>query len=619
MHLTNPSNGAPSTSSFPANNNNRYGTSNGGQVIQGRPVGSQGFNTFNNGGTNRSGVCYNCGKMGHFAQDCWAGRGRMGQPSNFDPELEEIREQHRLTRKEKQELEEKRKMEEDKKAKEEEQARRDRDFARKAEEFKLQLRPELHEEWRKKKSEVEAATRASAKERGSPAGRKTRTLRRSRRKRRTNKRYVIDSSESDTNEDSEQSESLGLTTESELTVKRRSSRKGKKRPSARNKTGKRRTKERTKSTPPTEAPGAWKGECSKQTRMFTRGKKRDSDSSDPGKEPRTPMTTGYKDLVDRLRATTHRLEAEGCQQAVGRCYDIKEMFSRIPHEAVLQSVHQLLRHFEDFEWKQVKLSFRGRACNLNKTARKQDGYVSIRLKNLLKAVEFDLQHSFIRCGTRVMKQIFGIPMGKSTSPVLASITCAMAEERFLRALGTDRKLISGWRIMDDILLVAGLPSSGYHAGFPLDFFNLFESSYDSSLKIVRNDECGLTWEFVGGTMMIGSEPLQLHYIPRSKNTDSLFETGNLKFQTLQDYASYSDKKVKKAVLSATLKRLWDQSTSKPLVLGTIAFTVCETHLRGYPPEVSLGALANLAKAAENGLLRKMLDVFTAGTGFRKFG
>ncbi|GBG92115.1 hypothetical protein CBR_g54415 [Chara braunii] len=755
MYLTNTPNGVPGSSSYPTTNNG-YGTSNSGPVIQGRPVGGPGFNTYNNGGTNRSGVCFNCGKAGHFARDRWAGRGRTGQPNNFDPELEEIKEQHRIARKEKQEMEERRKIEEDKKAREEEQARRDQDFARKAEEFKLQIRAELHEEWRKKKTEVEAATRESAKERRSPTGWWAKKLRRSRRKKRANKRYITASSESDISEDSEQSESYASTTESELTTKRRSTGKGRKRLRMKTKADKVKMKGRAKMSPLNKAPGVSKGECSKQARRSARGKACEDDSDEQAKEPRTPLTAGYKglsaecsqkgiidccisaqkiystkkaidlrkicdkkgikytrkpeivellarqqvelayegcgdletnmeeeadtitasqrkteekgkqkmetlinrrtrvtlksatvqpeddsdrrcstssearilartkeeflasglhtfgpwkrdgrlgnayvipkhkdlnrwrpiapapadpasltqrrtaralhyllmgvpvqtsfylnlvsDLADRLKATTHRLKAEECEQAVGRCYDIKEMFSHIPHDAVLQSAHQLLRRFEDADWKQVKVSFRGRACILSKTARKQDGYVSMKLKDLLKTVGFDLQHSFIKCGTKVMRQIFGISMGKSTSPVLASITCAMAEGRFLRALGTDRRLVAGWRIMDDISLVAGVPSSGCQASFLADFFNLFESSYDPSLKIVRKDECGLTWDFVGGTMMIGSKPLQLHYIPRSKNTDSLHETGKLEFQTLQDYSSYSDKKVKKAVL-----------------------------------------------------------------------
>ncbi|GBG67659.1 hypothetical protein CBR_g787 [Chara braunii] len=111
--------------------------------------------------------------------------------------------------------------------------------------------------------------------------------------------------------------------------------------------------------------------------------------------------------------------------------------------------------------------------------------------------------------------------------------------------------------------------------------------------------------FVGGTFFIGNKPLQLHFVPNCKNTDALYEKGKLVFQTMQDYSLYSDKAVKKAAI----RRMWDQTTCKKLVLGSIAFAICEANLGGYAPEVSLGALAKLAKAARDEYLDKMLAIF----------
>ncbi|GBG87591.1 hypothetical protein CBR_g45743 [Chara braunii] len=161
------------------------------------------------------------------------------------------------------------------------------------------------------------------------------------------------------------------------------------------------------------------------------------------------------ELADRLKVTTERLRARGCTKVEGRCYDIKEMFSRIPHSAIISSVECLLREYVDRGWKCVKVSFRGKACVISKTKRKLDGYVNICPPALLQAVRYNLQHSSIKCGDKLMQQVFGIRMGKSTSPILPSITCAISERNLLKTLGSDRLLVGGWRIMDDISVIVG--------------------------------------------------------------------------------------------------------------------------------------------------------------------
>ncbi|GBG86700.1 hypothetical protein CBR_g41763 [Chara braunii] len=323
------------------------------------------------------------------------------------------------------------------------------------------------------------------------------------------------------------------------------------------------------------------------------------------------------ELAERLQATSQRLRTAGCDQAMGRCYDIKEMFSRIPHGAVVQAMQQLLRRYEDDDCKQVRVSFRGKLCVISNNKKQMEGYVGISLKTIMDGVNYDLRHTVVKCGTTLVRQVFGIPMGKATSPILASITCAMVELRFIREIGADRRLVGGWRIMDDITIIAGTNDNTRNGEYLDNLFQAFKGIYDRHLEVIRKDECGLTWDFVGGTMMICGEPLQLHYTPSTKNTGALYENGTLVFQTMQDYDSYSPKSVKKAVLTAMIKRLWDHATSKQLVLGAIGYAVCEADLRGYPPEVSLGALADLAKAVPNQALQRLYEAIAYSARTRR--
>ncbi|GBG78268.1 hypothetical protein CBR_g26299 [Chara braunii] len=315
---------------------------------------------------------------------------------------------------------------------------------------------------------------------------------------------------------------------------------------------------------------------------------------------------GLGELAERLAAASQQLRAAGCTHAEGRCYDIKEMFSRIPHSVVIQAVRQLLRKYEDDGCTQIKVSMRGKLVVISKNRRRTEGYVSITLRQILVGVEYDQEHSLVKCGEKVMKQIFGIPMGKSTSLILASVTCAMAEMQFLNQLGAERRLVCGWRIMDDITVIAGIDGETASWLFPGGFFKAFEDIYDENLEVICKDDCGLTWEFVSGSMYIRGSPVQLHYVPCTKNTDSLHSDNSQVFQTMQDYNSYSRKAVKKVVLTMKLRRLWDQTTSKQLVLGAVGFAICEANLRGYPPEASLGALASLARAAPDRALQVLL-------------
>ncbi|GBG63078.1 hypothetical protein CBR_g36563 [Chara braunii] len=314
-------------------------------------------------------------------------------------------------------------------------------------------------------------------------------------------------------------------------------------------------------------------------------------------------------LSTRLEAVNFRMRKEGAIGALGRCYDIKDMFARIPHEAVMQSVGELLRWFGDRGWKQVRVSRRGKLCTLSRRGKYAKGFVTITLEQIMEVVRFDLRNAFVRCGKLIERQVFGIPMGKLTSPVLASITCAMAEFKFLLELGADRALVYGVRIMDDVSIIVGHGHLAEDVTRATRIFDEFEGIYDHHLQLVRKDERYNTWQFIGGDVYVAANPVQVHFVPKTKNTAVLRESGTLHFQPMQDFSSFSEKRTKKAVVSATLRRLWEQTTSKALAIGPIAYAIWETHLRGYPPEVSLDALAKLAKAADEATLRTLWKAF----------
>ncbi|GBG91828.1 hypothetical protein CBR_g53719 [Chara braunii] len=265
--------------------------------------------------------------------------------------------------------------------------------------------------------------------------------------------------------------------------------------------------------------------------------------------------SSVQEMCDKMQKANRELAKEGCTWVVGRCYDVKETFSSISHEVVEEGVRELLRYFDERDWKQVRTTTRGKTCVMSKTTRKEIAYVSMEFETIIKLVRYDLGHVYMRCGEGIGRQRVGIPMGKATSPVLATITCAMAERKWLSALGADRRMVHGWRMVDDVSIVVGYKDDGVSRAVADKVFESFEQCYDSNLKLERKDGEVNYWNFIGGVMYVVPEPLQLHFVTGTKNTVSLRSNGRLKYQTMQDYASYSEKKTKKVVLSVTLKRL----------------------------------------------------------------
>ncbi|GBG74864.1 hypothetical protein CBR_g19377 [Chara braunii] len=214
------------------------------------------------------------------------------------------------------------------------------------------------------------------------------------------------------------------------------------------------------------------------------------------------------------------LQKEGCSMAMGRCYDIKEMFSSISHSFVKDAVSELVMYFEKRGWRQVRVANRGKLCQMSKTTRREEGYTTVKLDMLHIMVEYDLSHPYMMHGDVIRRQLVGIPMGKTTSPVLATVTCAMAEARFLSNLGADRRIVMAWRMVDDVSIVVGCTGEEESWERAERILQSFKSIYDEELKLIRKDEGAHTWQFIGGRMYVMAEPVQVHFIQETKNCES---------------------------------------------------------------------------------------------------
>ncbi|GBG82153.1 hypothetical protein CBR_g34434 [Chara braunii] len=202
---------------------------------------------------------------------------------------------------------------------------------------------------------------------------------------------------------------------------------------------------------------------------------------------------------------------------LARSYDIKDMFARLSHESVLDAVEWVTRYHEKKGMKGVKVSLRGKMCAMVKRMRKEEGFTVISFDDVRKEAEFELSQSFVKCIGNVLSQHFGIPMGRNSSPSLARLVCAKAESAFMRRTYEVGLTVRGMRMIDDVAVMVGF-APGISETFRrvVQMLDEFERCYDENLKLVRKDEGGNAFDFLGNRVIIEIEPVRVNVLPRTK-------------------------------------------------------------------------------------------------------
>ncbi|GBG88137.1 hypothetical protein CBR_g46625 [Chara braunii] len=150
-----------------------------------------------------------------------------------------------------------------------------------------------------------------------------------------------------------------------------------------------------------------------------------------------------KELKEDLNNINRRIEQDELQ-VIAQTFDIKEMFSQIPHEEVQDAVHWIIGEFKNKGKHWIRYKTRGKGATFCKSAQEK-GWKSIRLNDIDKLVNFILKNVVFKSVGTVLKQNKGVPMGGQASPPLANLVCMFSENKFLKSLGKDERFIHGKR------------------------------------------------------------------------------------------------------------------------------------------------------------------------------
>ncbi|GBG80523.1 hypothetical protein CBR_g30984 [Chara braunii] len=121
-------------------------------------------------------------------------------------------------------------------------------------------------------------------------------------------------------------------------------------------------------------------------------------------------------LKERVRVVNRRLNMVKSRAGIEtRSFDIKDMFSTLPHGAILSSVRWLLEWHGNRGRKSVSIKTRGKGVWVGKSEKGSNGK-TFTFAQLMCFVEFDLQHCYTQAAGTLLKQEVGnleSPWGKA--------------------------------------------------------------------------------------------------------------------------------------------------------------------------------------------------------------
>ncbi|GBG69962.1 hypothetical protein CBR_g4789 [Chara braunii] len=102
-------------------------------------------------------------------------------------------------------------------------------------------------------------------------------------------------------------------------------------------------------------------------------------------------------------------------QILSSSYDIKDMFSRLPHATIIRVVDWCIWWFESKGFQGVFVRQRGKGTSFSRQD-SVDGYQFVSFEMIRNFVNFELEGCFTMAGKIVLQQVIGIPMGSRPVP-----------------------------------------------------------------------------------------------------------------------------------------------------------------------------------------------------------
>ena len=130
-----------------------------------------------------------------------------------------------------------------------------------------------------------------------------------------------------------------------------------------------------------------------------------------------------------------RLKSKGFKASTWSTYDFSTLYTTLPHHHIKDKLIDLIEHTFS-EGKVLYL-----ACNNQRASFTSDVYKSYNLwscQNVCEALVYLLDNIFIRFGTKLYRQIIGIPMCTNCAPLVADLFLFCDERDFMKSLSLEK-------------------------------------------------------------------------------------------------------------------------------------------------------------------------------------
>ena len=295
--------------------------------------------------------------------------------------------------------------------------------------------------------------------------------------------------------------------------------------------------------------------------------------------------------VDKLISTLNEKKTiyGGDTCFVPFCYDIKEMFTALSHNCIINSVEFMIEQLSIFSVtrssfikvpykKELKPTF-GKSTNKNL-------YSCLSFEMILDVVSFDVNNAFFTLGKdNILKQRMGAPIGGILSSIYATFVCAYSEHRWITSIGDDSEFISIFRYVDDVVVAIAYSKRIPHSRARAEKINLSykNNCYPKDLILKNEPVENGKFNFLETSTTINLSSVNV--VHNLKNYDSIIDYGEQKIFSLKSAYSFEKSSQKVAVLVSRVVTIEKNTPSHVQSVKIIRVFFKELKVLGYTEKV----------------------------------
>ena len=135
--------------------------------------------------------------------------------------------------------------------------------------------------------------------------------------------------------------------------------------------------------------------------------------------------------------------------------DIKEMYTFLPQEKILQAIRDLLSYTKRKSRRDAVTISRSspKNCRIGKSYLDIPDLVSISFKDLYRIISFDIKNCHVKIDWLILSQTLGIPIGSPNAPPCSMVICLMDERKFHNSLSLYHPYYRFFRYFDDLRMM----------------------------------------------------------------------------------------------------------------------------------------------------------------------